>query len=85
MSGRAAAWLGLGLGVPVLGLVVTLFKRVTQPAAEIDRYASDILDAGLAISNNLEGVEALARTRDLGAAVPGLALAYLDKLGVGPR
>ena len=85
MSGRTAAWIGLGAGVPVLGLVVALFQRVTEPTIEIDRYAADILDAGLAIAKNLEGAEELARTRELGAAVPGLALAYLDKLGVAPR
>ena len=81
MSGRAAAWTGLGVGIPVLGLVVALFARVMEPAVEIDRYAGDILDAGLAISKNLEGAEELARTHELGAAVPGLALAYLDRLG----
>ena len=81
MSGRAAAALGLGAGVPVLGLVVALFGRVTTPAAEIDRYAKDILDAGLAISANLEGLEELERTHQLATAVPGLAVAYLEKLG----
>ena len=85
MSGRTAAWLGLAAGIPVLGLVVALFQRVVTPANEIDRYAQDILAAGLAIVENLEGADELARTRDLGAAVPGLALAYLDKLGVAPR
>ena len=84
MSGRTAAWLGLLAGVPVLGLVVALFQRVVGPAGEIDRYAEDILEAGLAIVENLEGAEELATTRELGAAVPGLALAYLDELGVAP-
>jgi hypothetical protein len=81
MSGRTAAAVGLGAGVPVLGLVVALFGRVTGPAAEIDRYAKDILDAGLAISKNLEGLEELERTHALATAVPGLAVAYLQKLG----
>lgn len=81
MTGRAAAWIGLGAGVPVLGLVVALFEGVMRPAREIDRYADDILAAGLAISANLEGVEQLDHTRDLGAAVPGLAVAYLVRLG----
>ena len=85
MSGRTAAWAGLALGIPVLGLVVALFDRVFAPAVEIDRYASHILDAGLAISRNLEGAGELARTHELGAAVPGLALAYLERLGAGPR
>ena len=83
MSGRSAAWVGLAAGVPVLGLVVALFERVMVPAREIDRYADDILAAGLAISGNLDGAAQLEHTRDLGAAVPGLALAYLDRLGAG--
>jgi hypothetical protein len=81
VSGRTAAWIGLGAGVPVLGLVVALFARVTRPAAEIDRYAQDILDRGLAISQNLEGLTELDRTHALATAVPGLAVAYLKKLG----
>lgn len=82
MSGRSLAWTGLGAGVGVLGVVVALFQRVAVPAAEIDRYAGDILDSGLAIALNLDGADELERTRDLGAAVPGLALAYLARLGV---
>ena len=81
MSGRTAAWIGLGAGVPVLGLVVALFGRVIGPAGEIDRYARDILDGGLAISGNLEGLAELDRTHALATAVPGLAVAYLQKLG----
>lgn len=81
MTGRTAAWVGLGAGVPVLGLVVALFGRVTGPAAEIDRYAADILDAGLAIARNLDGLDELERTHELATAVPGLAVAYLQKLG----
>jgi hypothetical protein len=81
VTGRTAAWVGLGAAVPVLGLVVNLFENVMRPAREIDRYAKDILEAGLAISANLEGVSQLDHTRDLGAAVPGLAVAYLKRLG----
>ena len=81
MSGRTAAWVGLGAGVPVLGLVVALFGRVTRPAREIDRYATDILAAGNAISGNLDGLTELERTHALATAVPGLAVAYLKKLG----
>ncbi len=80
MSGQSAAWTGLGAGVGVLGVVVALFARVMEPAAEIDRYAGDILDAGLAIARNLDGADELAQTLELGGAVPGLALAYLDRL-----
>ena len=82
MSGRVLAWTGLAAGAGVLGLVVALFENVTRPAAEIDRYAADILDAGLAIGRNLAALDELERTAALGGAVPGLALAYLDRLGV---
>jgi len=77
------AWVGLALGVAVLGLVVALFNRVVGPAREIEAYAGDVLEAGLAISRNLERVDEFRRTRDLGAAVPGLATAYLQKLQGG--
>ena len=85
MSGQPAAWAGLGAGVGVLGVVVALFARIMEPAAEIDRYADDILDAGLGIARNLDGADELAQTLELGGAVPGLALAYLDRLGGSPR
>ena len=80
MSGQPIAWAGLGAGVGVLGVVVALFARVMGPVAEIDRYADDILDAGLGIARNVDGADELARTLELGGAVPGLALAYLDRL-----
>ena len=80
MNGRAAAWTGLAAGAGILGVVVGLFNRVIRPAAEIDRYSDRILEAGLAIARNLDGADELERTRELGAAVPGLALAYLERL-----
>jgi hypothetical protein len=74
------AWIGLGLGVIVLLFVIGLFNRVVRPALEIRRYADDILEAGLGIARNLDGVDELARTRDLTGAVPGLAGGYLERL-----
>ncbi len=78
-----AAWTGLGAGVGVAGLVVALFRSVTGPAAEIDRYATDIDEAIKGISRNLEGAGQIAQTRDLATAVPGLAGAYLERLPKG--
>jgi hypothetical protein len=75
------AWIGLGLGVVVAGLVVLLFDRIMRPALEIKRYADDILDAGVGIARNLDGVDEAVRTKELATAVPGLAVAYLKKLG----
>jgi hypothetical protein len=75
------ALIGLGLGVVVLGLVIALFNRILTPALEIRRYADDILEGGVQIAKNLDGVDELERTRELATAVPGLATAYLKKLG----
>jgi len=74
-------WVGLGLGLVVALLVVWLFDRVVRPMLEIERYSRAILDAGLGITRNLDGVDEAVRTRDLATAVPGLAVAYLQKLG----
>ena len=75
------AWIGLAVGLVVALLVVWLFDRVVRPALEIERYSRAILDAGLGITRNLDGVDEAVRTRDLATAVPGLAVAYLRKLG----
>lgn len=74
-AGAILSWIGLALGVVVLGLVASLFWRVLRPAGEIRAYADDILDAGLGIARNLDGVDELERTRDLGAALPDLITA----------
>lgn len=76
------ALVGLVVGLVVLLLVIALFQRVVSPAQEIDRYAGDILTAGVGIATNLDGVEQLRTTRDLATAVPGLAVGYLKKLGL---
>lgn len=78
------AWVGLGLGLVVAVLVVLLFNRVMRPLLEISRYADDILDAGVMIAENLDDAGEIARTRELATAVPGLAVAYLRKLGAVP-
>jgi hypothetical protein len=75
------AVIGLALGLVVAGLVVGLFNRVVRPALEIQRYSEDILEAGLGIGRNLDGVDELAKTHALVMAVPDLAVAYLKKLG----
>ena len=78
------AWIGLALGLVAAILVVGLFNRVVRPLLEIDRYASDILDAGVQIAKNLDDADEILRTRELATAVPGLAVAYLKKLGAVP-
>ena len=75
------AWIGLALGLVIALVVVWLFDRVARPVLEIERYSRAILDAGLGITRNLDGVDEAVRTRDLATTVPGLAVAYLQKLG----
>ena len=77
------AWIGLTLGLVIAVLVVELFNRVVRPLLEIRRYADDILQAGVAIATNLDGLDELERTRELATAVPDLAGAYLQKLQGG--
>jgi hypothetical protein len=75
------AWIGLGAGALVLLLVLALFWRVLRPALEVERYARDILAAGLGIAENVDGVDELARTRELVGAVPQLVEGYAQRLG----
>jgi hypothetical protein len=74
------AFVGLALGLAVAVLVVALFNRVVRPALEIQRYAEDILAAGVGIATNLDDADELQRTRALAGAVPDLAVAYLEKV-----
>lgn len=76
------AIVGLVLLLVVAVVVLHLLESVRRPIAEIDLYASDILTAGVGIATNLDGVEKLGRTRELGLAVPGLAVRYLKKAGL---
>ena len=70
--------IGLALGLVILLVVLALFNRVVRPALEINRYAKDILDGGIGIAKNLDGVDELARTRELATSLPPLAVAYLE-------
>jgi hypothetical protein len=65
------ALLGLVAGVAVLLAVAWLLDRILRPVREIDRYAADTLAAGLGIARNLDGLDEILRTRDLGAALAG--------------
>ena len=76
------ALLGLALGLAVLLVVLNLFNRIVSSALEIDGYAKDILEGGVGIATNLDAVDDLVTTRNLATAVPGLAVAYLKKLGL---
>ena len=76
------AWIGIVLLLVIAIVVWALLENVRRPLWEIDAYASDILDAGVGIATNLDAVEQLAHTHELGTAVPGLAVRYLKKAGL---
>jgi hypothetical protein len=79
---EALAIIGLVVLLVIAVVVVVLLESLRRPLAEIDAYASDILTAGVGIATNLDGVSELVRTRELGLAVPGLAVRYLKKAGL---
>jgi hypothetical protein len=70
--------IGLAVGLFILVSVLSMFNRVVRPALEIDRYAKDILAGGIGIAKGVDGVDELAKTRDLVSCVPPLAVAYLE-------
>jgi hypothetical protein len=70
--------IGLAVGAFVLLSVASMFNRIVRPALEIDDYAKDILAGGIGIAKGVDGVDELARTRDLVKSVPPLAVAYLE-------
>lgn len=76
------AWIGVAALLVVAVVVLGLLENLRRPVEEIDRYASHILDAGVGIAKNLDGVDDLATTHQLAGAVPGLAVAYLKKAGL---
>jgi hypothetical protein len=76
------AFIGLALLLVIAVVVLLLLDNVRRPVDEIDRYATHILDAGVGIAKNLDGVDDLATTHKLATAVPGLAVAYLKKAGL---
>lgn len=76
------ALVGLLLGLAVAAAVVLLFGQIVRRLGEIERYSGDILEHGIGIARNLDGVDEAVRTRELATAVPGLATRYLRKLGL---
>jgi hypothetical protein len=65
------AWIGLAVGIQVVGLVAMLLNRVLRPLREIKRYADDTLAASSGIARNLDAIAEAGRTRELAVALPG--------------
>lgn len=75
-------WIGnLVLLLVVVPVVLLLANRVLRPALEIQRYADDILEHGVGLTENLAPVPAVADTRDLVSAAKGLAVRYVTAAG----
>ena len=71
-------WIGNAvLLFAVVPTVLLLANRVLRPAIEIQRYADDILEHGVGLTENLEPVPAVAETRELVSAAKGLAVGYV--------
>lgn len=66
--------------IVVVPLVVLLANRVIRPATEIQRYAADILEHGVALTRNLEPVPALLETQELVSVAKGHAVRYVTAL-----
>jgi nitrogen fixation/metabolism regulation signal transduction histidine kinase len=71
--------LGLLGGLQVVVLAAILLNRVLRPLREIQRYADDILAAGLGIARNLDGVDEAVQTRELAVALPGAVRSLLGE------
>jgi hypothetical protein len=75
------AWIGLAVGLVVFVVVVGLLNGVLVP---LRRILADVRDAQTAplLERGVQGTDQLDRTRRLAEGVPGLAVAYLQKLGL---
>lgn len=70
------------LGLVLLPVVLLLLHRVLRPLLEARRYADAILEAGVGIASNLDGLDEADRTRELAPAVGEIArLATADTGG----
>lgn len=66
--------------IVVVPVVILLANRVIRAGLEIERYADDILEHGVALSANLEPVPALATTLELVEIATRSAVSYVDGL-----
>jgi hypothetical protein len=76
------AWIGIAALALVGGAVHLLLNRVWRPLREIKRYSDDILTAGLAITRNLDGIDAALQTRELAKPLPELVRSKFGTQGV---
>lgn len=79
-GGAILVIIALLLGLGVLAFVAFLLQQVLSPAREISQIAQNAPEVAPFLSNGVQGVDGLSRTRQLTSQVPPLALAYLDKV-----
>jgi hypothetical protein len=75
------ALIGLVIGLVVLFVVIWLLQGVLAPLRGILRDVQSAETAPM-LKRGVQGTDQLARTRHLAESVPGLAGAYLQKLGL---
>ena len=80
----ALAIIGLVLGLVVFCLVVYLLNETLKPLLKISEDVQSALTAPM-LERGVPGTELIETTRRLVDPVPGLAGAYLQKLGLVPR
>lgn len=78
------AIIGLVLGLVVFCLVVYLLNETLKPLLKISQDVQSALTAPM-LERGVPGTELIETTRRLVDPVPGLAGAYLQKLGLVPR
>ncbi|NND76527.1 MAG: hypothetical protein HKN44_16150 [Ilumatobacter sp.] len=75
-------WVGnAALLLVVTPVVLLLANRVIRPAVEVRRYADDILEHGVLLTEQLEPVPALVDTREFVGAAKSLSVAYVGAVG----
>ncbi|MBA3287287.1 MAG: hypothetical protein H0U21_04565 [Acidimicrobiia bacterium] len=66
--------------VVVIPLVILLANRIIRTGVEINNYADDILEHGVALSGNLDPVPALLDTQELVGTATSNAVRYVTAL-----
>ncbi len=64
----------------VIPVVLILLNRVLQPTKEIDEYAKDVLEHGVALTAALDEVAKLRRTQELASSARQSATRYVAAL-----
>lgn len=75
------AFIGLAVGLVVFFVVIMLLNGVLTPLTQILEHVRNAQTAPM-LEHGVKGPEQLGRTRQLAESVPGLAVGYMQKLGL---